>query len=170
MDEFSSARDDLAPVRLGRLARPSPQRLDQLRGEALRVRRLAGLVLRPLPVEPQNGYAPLVLPAGVDLAEAVLIRYHFADRAKADQGAIVPPLVLLELAAVAAAGQPLQPGAGGDVRQLPAGHELDVIAAREIEFAGALLAVKAPGNVDMSSGAVLIVQWEIFQERDLPAE
>ena len=135
------------------------------------MRHLAQFVRGPLPVKPQDGQAPFVFHDGVQIAEAVVIRNHFAATAKAQRRAIVAPHILLELAAVTPTREPFEPGTETAIRHPPAGGKFDVIPSREIQPARLLLLIEPPGRIDVRPPrTILVVQREVLQRRDLPRE
>src|SRR6266480_6735544 len=77
---------------------------DQRPEGLLHVLHLLVLVIRPLPVKPEDRNPPPIHHAWVDLAVAVLVGDHLAAAREADRRAVVAPVVVLQLLAVAAAG------------------------------------------------------------------
>src|SRR5262249_42535170 len=134
-------------------------RFDDRRKSLLHVRRLAYLVLRPFPMEAQDGNAPAVFDLRIDLAIGMLVRDHLAPAVKADEGAVVAARVLLELAAVAAPGQPFEALERVKARHAPAAAEFDVVSARKTQLARALLFIEPPGRVHMAAACALFVVW-----------
>src|SRR5205823_11255673 len=94
--------------------------------------------------------SPLVLDGRIDLAIGALVGDHLAAAVEADERPVIAAYVLLELHPVAAAREPFHSRPGSIPRHPPAAAELDVIAARKGELAGALLAVEPPGNIHRS--------------------
>ena len=111
----------------------------------------------------------LVLHVRIDLAAGVLVRDHLAAAGEVHERAVVAPGVFLELATVAAAGEPLQARRRAEAGHAPAAAELDVIAARETELAGQLLLVEPPGRVHVPAArAIFVVRRKALEQRNLP--
>src|SRR5271170_5511976 len=87
-------------------------------------------VLAPLPVEAENGNAPLVDHAGIDLAIGILVGNHLSSAAESDVGAVGAAALLLQADAVALmlVANAIE---AADARHVASAAELDVIAAQE---------------------------------------
>src|SRR3989449_7768160 len=104
VDDGAPRRDPVAPLGRGhRGEHLAPQLGDERPERLLHVLHLLVLVVRPLPVEAQHRYAPLVHGARVELAIRVVVRDHLAAAREADRGAVIAAVVVFELLAVAAA-------------------------------------------------------------------
>src|SRR5207249_6462814 len=91
--------------------------LDEGAERLLHVLHLQVLVIGELPVEAQHRDAPLVHDSGVDLAVTALVGDHLAAPRAPDVRAVVAAIVVLELLAVTAALQVLDPAAEARLRQ-----------------------------------------------------
>src|SRR5437763_17191418 len=121
-------------------------------------------------MEAQARDAPLVLDGRVDLAIGALVGDHLAAAVEADERPVIAAYVLLELHPVAAAREPFHSRPGSIPRHPPAAAELDVIAARKGELAGALLAVEPPGNIRLIPvSGVLVEGRQALEQRNLAA-
>ena len=67
--------------------------------------------VRPFPVEAQHRDAELVLHRRIEIGVAVFVGNHFAAPGEVDERAVIAARVLLEFAAVTAAGEPSSPDA-----------------------------------------------------------
>ena len=170
VDDRAAGFDRLGPIGIGRARAHAAHGCDPVGEGPLHVRHLADLVLRPLPVEPQDGDSPLVDHLGIDLAVGIGIRDHLSAPREGDVGAVMAARLLLEPRAVACApARVLAVGTIG-LRHLPACREFDVVAAREAELSRELLLVEPPRGVHViAARAVLVVGWKILKERDIAA-
>src|SRR2546422_9782924 len=90
VDEGPPRRDPVAPLGRGhRGEHLAPQLGDERPERLLHVLHLLVLVVRPLPVEAQHRYAPLVHGARAELAIRVVVRDHLAAPREADRAAVI---------------------------------------------------------------------------------
>src|SRR5579859_2032659 len=84
MDHFSTLGDGLASIQLHIALRLSTQSVDDLQEGLHHMRGLVGLALTPLPVEPQDRDAPLVLRRRIKFTITIVVWDHLAAAVKID--------------------------------------------------------------------------------------
>ena len=162
MDDAAACIDGLGSVSLRRPGLAADG-FDHHREGGLHVRGLLGLVLGPLPMEAQDGDAPLVLHGRIEFAEGVFVRNHLAAAGEADAGAILLTDLFLVALAVARAGP-----AGAQAGHPSSGAELDVVAAGKAELAGIL--IQPPRDIDVGPRAFFIMHGKILEGRHAATE
>src|SRR6266550_4812635 len=109
---------------------------------------LIQLVVRPFPVEAQDGNSKTIDNVRIDLAVGVVVRNHLAASRESDRRAIVSAVIVFQLFSVTAARRiPLDSSSETRTRLGEPSPNLDVISAREIE----LLVVEPPRHVHVHS-------------------
>jgi hypothetical protein len=119
-------------------------------------------------VKAEHRYSPPVDDRGIELTIRVRVGNHLTATRKADRRAVVLPVVVLELLAVAAARWiALDPAHEARFGLPQAAPHLDVIAAGKIE----LRVVQPPWHVDVhAADAILVMRNMINHRRDEPGD